>query len=49
VVVSKEGFLPSTTTLNIDSAKAWALSIDMKPAEQVEEEITVYATRNVFD
>lgn len=46
VVVSKEGFLPSSTMLNIDSAKEWAVSIEMKPAEEVEEEITVYATRN---
>ena len=43
VVVSKEGFLASTTTLNIDTAKEWALSIEMKLAEEVEEEIAVYA------
>lgn len=46
VVVSKEGFLPSTTTLNIDSASEWAVSIELKAAEELEEEITVYATRN---
>lgn len=46
VEVSKAGFHPSTTTFSIDSAKQWVLGIELQPAEEVEEEITVYATRH---
>jgi outer membrane receptor for ferrienterochelin and colicins len=44
--VSREGFLTSTTTLDIDMAREWVVSIELQPAKEVEEEITVYATRN---
>lgn len=46
VAVSKEGFLPASTTLQIDTAKEWVVKVELQPAEKVEEEITVYATRN---
>lgn len=46
VAVSKEGFFPSSTTLDIDSAKEWVVRVELQPTEEVEEEITVYATRN---
>lgn len=46
VVVAKEGFLPATATLQIDSTKEWTVTVELKPAEEEEEEITVYATRN---
>jgi iron complex outermembrane receptor protein len=46
VAVSKEGFLPSSTTLDIDAAKEWVVKVELQPAEKVEEEITVHATRN---
>jgi iron complex outermembrane receptor protein len=46
ILVSKEGFLPATTSLDINEAKEWAVRVDLRPAAPVEEEITVYATRN---
>ena len=46
VEVSKDGFLPSTTALEIDEAKEWIVQMELRPEETVEEEITVYATRN---
>jgi iron complex outermembrane receptor protein len=46
VVVSREGFFPSTTTLDIDTAREWVVRVELQPAERVEEEIIVYATRN---
>lgn len=44
--VSKEGFLPSTTDVDIEAAREWIVKVELQPAEEVEEEITVYATRN---
>jgi outer membrane receptor for ferrienterochelin and colicins len=46
VEVSKNGFLPSTTALQIDEAKEWVVQIALRAEKAVEEEITVYATRN---
>ena len=46
VAVSKEGFLPSSTTVKVDAAREWVIKIELQPAKEVEEEITVYATRN---
>ncbi len=46
LAVSKEGFLPSNAALQIDNARQWDVSILLHPAEEVEEEITVHATRN---
>jgi iron complex outermembrane receptor protein len=44
--VMKEGFFPARTTLDIGSAKEWAVQIDLQPQEEREEKVTVYATRN---
>jgi iron complex outermembrane receptor protein len=46
IEVSKEGFLPATVTQNIDIAREWTIRMELHRAETVEEEITVYATRN---
>src|SRR5262245_17714645 len=46
VELSKDGFLPATTVIAIDQVKQWEVRIEMRPAETVEKEITVQATRN---
>ena len=46
ITVSKEGFLPSTATVDVGESKDWVVRIELWPEETVEEEITVYATRN---
>ncbi|MEO8098515.1 MAG: TonB-dependent receptor plug domain-containing protein [Acidobacteriota bacterium] len=46
IEVAKEGFFPTTTSMELDQIKEWAVSIELHPAEKAEEEITVYATRN---
>ena len=46
IVVSKKGFLPSTSSLQVDVAREWIVQVELRPAEKVEEHITVYATRN---
>ena len=45
VTVTKEGFLPATASLSVDEAREWQLVFELKPQEQVKEEITVSATR----
>ncbi len=45
VSVSKDGFFSASTTVHVDSAKEWVVRVELQPAEKVEEEITVYATR----
>jgi outer membrane receptor for ferrienterochelin and colicins len=45
VKVTKEGFLPHTQRLTIDAAREWAIRFELQPAEEVEEQVTVYATR----
>jgi len=45
ITVSKDGFLPATTTLEINEAREWAVQIELHRAETVEEQITVHATR----
>ncbi len=46
VNVSREGFHPSAANLRIDEAREWVVKVELTPAEEVEEEVTVYATRN---
>jgi iron complex outermembrane receptor protein len=46
IAVTKEGFLPANTTIIIDEAREWIVTIDLQPQEAVEEAITVYATRS---
>ena len=43
--VSKEGFFPAKTSLSVDEAREWQITIDLKPQEKREEEVTVFATR----
>ena len=46
IAVTKEGFLPASTTLAVDEAREWIVSIELQPQETLEEEVTVYATRS---
>jgi len=43
--VSKEGFLPAKASLSVDEAREWQVAVDLKPQQQGEEEVTVFATR----
>jgi outer membrane receptor for ferrienterochelin and colicins len=45
VSVSKEGFFPATTSLVVDEVREWQITVDLKPQEKTEDEITVFATR----
>ena len=45
VSVSKEGFLPAKASLSVDEAREWQITVDLKPQQQAEEEVTVFATR----
>jgi outer membrane receptor for ferrienterochelin and colicins len=46
VSVTKEGFFPARTSLDIDAAREWSLQIELQPQKEQQEEVTVYATRN---
>lgn len=46
IAVTREGFLPATTTVDIDSPREWIVQVELEAAEGEDEEITVYATRN---
>lgn len=45
VRVSKEGLLPVTTSLVVNEAREWVVMVELQPQEQIEEQITVHATR----
>jgi outer membrane receptor for ferrienterochelin and colicins len=45
VKVTKQGFLPGSTSLVVDQAREWQLVLELQPEPHEEEEITVYATR----
>ena len=45
VTVSKEGFLPAKTTLQVDEAREWRIAFDLQLQGQREDQVTVYATR----
>jgi len=45
VSVSKDGFLPAKTSLVVDEAREWPITFDLKPQQQAEDEVTVFATR----
>jgi len=45
VTVKKQGFLPGATSLAINEAREWQLVLELQPLQEVEEKITVYATR----
>lgn len=44
--VTKEGFFPAHTALEVDAVREWTVEIQLVPREQQEESVTVYATRN---
>src|SRR5262245_58137413 len=45
ITVTKSGFLPTNTTITATEAREWVVTLDLRPQETVEENITVYATR----
>ena len=45
VSVSKDGFFPAKASLSVDEAREWQITVDLKPQEKTEEEVTVFATR----
>jgi hypothetical protein len=45
VTVSKEGFLPAKTSLQVDEVREWQIEFELQPEKQREDEVTVYATR----
>jgi iron complex outermembrane receptor protein len=45
IAVTKAGFLPANTSLIIDEAREWVVTLELKQQETVEEQVTVYATR----
>ncbi|MBI4166240.1 MAG: TonB-dependent receptor [Acidobacteria bacterium] len=46
IAVTKEGFLPVTTTLTVDEVREWIITMELHPQETAKEEVTVYATRS---
>src|ERR1043165_562305 len=46
ITVTKDRYFPARATMDIDSAKEWAVQIELQPQKDREETITVYATRN---
>jgi outer membrane receptor for ferrienterochelin and colicins len=46
VSVVKEGFHPAAVVLDVDAAREWVVAVELRERETVEEEVTVYATRN---
>jgi iron complex outermembrane receptor protein len=45
VSVSQEGFLPAKTSVAVDEVREWQIAFELKPQQQREEEVTVFATR----
>ncbi|HYL73336.1 MAG TPA: TonB-dependent receptor [Bryobacteraceae bacterium] len=45
VSVTKEGYYPGKVSLLVDEAREWQIAVELKPLEQREEEVTVFATR----
>jgi outer membrane receptor for ferrienterochelin and colicins len=43
--VTKDGFLPATTTLTVEAAREWQVVLELQPKPELEEQITVHATR----
>ena len=48
ITVTREGFFPARTSLNVDTAREWPLEIELQPKKEQEEEVTVYATRTEY-
>ena len=45
IAAEKDGFHPNGTTMDVDASRIWSVVMQMEPAETLEQEITVYATR----
>jgi outer membrane receptor for ferrienterochelin and colicins len=45
VSVSKAGFSPAKVSLQVDEAREWQITVELKPEQQAQEEVTVFATR----
>ena len=46
ISVTKEGFFPARTSLDVDAVREWSLQIELQPEQEQHEKVTVYATRN---
>lgn len=46
ISVTKEGFFPSRSSLNVSAAKEWTVEIELQPQTERQEKVTVYATRH---
>jgi iron complex outermembrane receptor protein len=46
VSVTKDGYFPATVSLLADAAREWVVRVELELRKAVEEQITVYATRN---
>lgn len=46
VTVTKDGFLPAGASLVVDAEREWVVTVELRPQEPVQEDITVYATRS---
>src|SRR4029077_3332173 len=42
---SKEGFFAGKASVSVDEPREWDVTIELKPQEQAQEEVTVFATR----
>src|SRR5579864_5425542 len=45
VEVLKDGFFPANVTVHVDEARDYRVSVELRPKQEVEEQITVHATR----
>jgi outer membrane receptor for ferrienterochelin and colicins len=46
ISVTKDGFFPARTSLDVDAVREWPLEIELQPEKEHYEKVTVYATRN---
>ncbi len=46
ITITKEGFFPARTSLDIDANREWTIEIELQPQKEQQENVTVYATRN---
>jgi len=46
IQVTKEGFFPAHTSLDIDAVREWTVQVELQPQQEQQENVTVYATRN---
>jgi outer membrane receptor for ferrienterochelin and colicins len=45
VAVAREGFFPGKASLLVNEVREWQITVELKPQERREEEVTVFATR----